>query len=103
MGRRAPGSGTGGRIGVGIVNASPVDTRTVRSIDVPIGSGRQTLRISATFAEDGTPEALILALGFGGVGGEPFNRPGWCDLPLSLPADAIPQLRAALEALEARP
>lgn len=73
------------------------ETRTVHSLDVPIGPGRQTLRVSVSRREDGEPESLVLATGFGG--GESFLRPGWESLPLRLPASIVPELRRVLDAL----
>lgn len=69
---------------------------TQRSVDVELGAGRRTLRLTL---EGG---ALILADGYGGgTGPEPFHRPSWGSGPLRLPAEAVPELRAALEKLEA--
>lgn len=74
-------------------------TQTVRTVDLPLGNGRGTLRIALTRAADGDPEQLTLVAGFGeGTG---FNRPGWCSSPLCLPAEVLPDLRAALADLVA--
>ena len=75
-------------------------TMTVRTVDLPLGPGRQTLRIILSRDENGTPEALSLALGFGGGdGSDPFTRPAWGQPLLQLPADAMGPLRGALSAL----
>jgi hypothetical protein len=83
---------------------TPVDptTRTVRSVDVPLGAGQQTLRCTLALDEHGEPEALILAAGFMTETGDgpSFLRPSWHDAPLRLPASALPALRDALEALD---
>lgn len=82
---------------------TPVDptTRTIRSIDIALGPGRQTMRCTLTLDEDGKAEALILASGFGGAEtGDPFLRPSWGEGPIRLPASVLPELRQALEALE---
>jgi hypothetical protein len=83
---------------------TPVDptTRTVRSVDVPLGPGRQTLRVTLTLDEHGEPETLILASGFvtDTEDGPSFLRPSWHDAPLRLPASALGALRDALEALD---
>ena len=77
-----------------------VETRAVQTLDLPLGPGRQTLRLILHRTEDGDPEALSLALGFGGGGtGEPFDRPAWGQPLLQLPADAMEPLRDALSAL----
>lgn len=76
-------------------------TRTVRSVDLALGAGRQTLRITLTYTEHGQPESVVLAAGFGGADtGDPFLRPGYLADPLVLPATVLPELLAALEALE---
>jgi hypothetical protein len=67
-------------------------TETHRVVDVPLG-GNRTLRVALT--ESG----LVLASGFGE--GAAFRRPHWCDGPLGIPATALPNLRRALEVLEA--
>lgn len=77
------------------------ETRTVRTVDVKLGPGRETLRVTLTTGEDGEPESLVLASGFGGGDtAEPFLRPGWGSSPLALPASVLPRLREALDALE---
>ena len=81
-----------------------VKTRAVQTLDLPLGPGRQTLRLILHRTEDGKPEALSLAFGFGGGDtGEPFDRPSWADRLLTLPADAIEPLREALGALDGLP
>ena len=75
-------------------------TRTTKTLDLPLGPGRQTLRLILHHDEHGTPEALSLALGFGGHDGSEFRRPGWGDPLLSLPASILPHLREALDRLE---
>lgn len=71
-------------------------THTATSIDVELGPGRRTLRVTLE------GDALILAEGFGGgTSPEPFHRPGWSAGPIRLPADALPELREAFEKLEA--
>ena len=74
-------------------------TRTVRTLDLPLGPGRQTLRLILHHDDLGTPEALTLAVGFGGCDGTPFSRPGWGDPLLTLPADVLPRLVDALDSL----
>ena len=77
-----------------------VETHTVETLDLPLGPGRQTLRLILHRDGAGQPEALSLALGFGGGDtGEPFDRPAWADRLLTLPADAIEPLRDALTVL----
>jgi hypothetical protein len=76
-------------------------TRTVRTVDVRLAAGRQTLRLILNRDENGDPEALSLALGYGGGGGpDPFTRPAWGEPVLQLPADAMESLRDALAALQ---
>lgn len=73
-------------------------TSLVKSIDVPLGSSRQTLRVSAM---DGV---VVLAVGFGGAQtGDPFLRPHWGEGPITVPARIVPQLRDALNALQCEP
>lgn len=80
-----------------------LQTRTVRTVDVKLGPGRETLRVTLTTGEDGKPEALVLASGFGGANSNsPFLRPDWGSSPLTLPASVLPLLREALDALEER-
>ena len=74
-------------------------TRTVQTMDLPLGPGRQTLRLILHHDEHGTPEALTLAVGFGGCDGTTFSRPGWGDPLLTLPADVLPRLVDALDSL----
>ena len=77
-----------------------VETRTVRTVDLSPGPGRQTVRLIFTRDEKGEPEALSLALGYGGGdGSDPFTRPAWGPPLLQLPADAMEPLRDALSAL----
>ena len=78
-----------------------VTTRTVRILDVPLGPGRQTLRLALVGAGSDEPPALILSIGFGGSDGTEFLRPPWADLPLRIPADRIPAIRQALAEIEA--
>ena len=75
-------------------------TRTTKTLDLPLGPGRQTLRLILHHDEHGAPEALSLALGFGGHDGSEFRRPGWGDPLMTLPASVLPRLRDALDALE---
>lgn len=76
------------------------ETRTVRTVDLKLGPGRETLRVTLTTDEDGEPKALVLASGFGGADtGTPFLRPGWGSSPLTLPASILPSLREALDGL----
>jgi hypothetical protein len=78
-----------------------IETHGVHVVDVPLGPGRQTLRVSLMAGPDGAG-VLTLAPGFGGAEtGDPFLRPDWCGLPVQLPAAALPALREALGALEA--
>ena len=76
------------------------DTRTASTLDLPLGVGRQTLRLILHRDGAGEPEALQLALGYGGSDGTPFNRPAWGEPLLSLPASALAPLREALAALD---
>lgn len=74
---------------------------SVQTVDLPLGTRRQTLRLTLTRDESGAPQSLVLASGFGGGDtNEPFIRPGWYDAPLALPADILPELREALRELE---
>ena len=78
-------------------------TRTVRSMDITLGPGRQTLRLTLTLDAEGAPDGLVLAAGFGGAEtGDPFLRPSYCSDPLVLPASVLPELRQALDALADR-
>ena len=74
-----------------------ITTRTIRSVDVRHGEGRCTLRISLALDENGEPETLVLATGFGT--GPQFHRPSWGEAPIAIPATSIPALRDALESL----
>jgi len=77
------------------------ETRTARTLDLPLGPGRETLRLALLGPGNDEGAALVLCTGFGGGGGpDPFTRPPWAGLPMRLPAEIIPQLRTALEALE---
>lgn len=79
---------------------TPTD-RTVRSVDLSLGPGRQTLRVTLTLDQHGQPESVVLAAGFGGAdSGDPFLRPAYLAEPLVLPASVLPELRQALDALE---
>lgn len=74
-----------------------VRTETSRVVDIPIAGG-STFRVAV--ARDGEAgDVLILAHGFGG-GDQPFRRPDYTGPPIRVPADVLPELRAALEALE---
>lgn len=76
------------------------ETRTVQTVDIPLGAGRRTLRLALTRGEDGELGALVLSAGFGGAEtGDPFLRPSWGEGPIRLPAEVMPELRAALDAL----
>lgn len=77
-----------------------VQTRKVRTLDLPLGPGRQTLRLALVGPGNEEPATLVLSIGFGGSDGTEFLRPPWADLPLRLPAEVIPRLREALAALE---
>ena len=70
-----------------------VKTESVRTIDVPLGVARATLRLIRSGDE------LMLCQGFGGSGA-PFDRPSWAGAPLQVPASLIPELRKALAALD---
>ncbi|HUF75362.1 MAG TPA: hypothetical protein VMM35_03755 [Longimicrobiales bacterium] len=66
--------------------------------DLALG-GDRTLRLTLVREEYGT--SIVFASGYGGAGsGREFRRPGWSEPPLALPASAIPELVAALQALE---
>ncbi len=76
------------------------DTRSITTLDLPLGVGRQTLRLILHRDEAGEPDALHLALGYGGMDGTQFHRPGWGEPLLSLPASIMGQLRDGIAALE---
>ena len=77
-------------------------TRTVETVDIALGPGRTTLRVSLSRSPAGEPDTLVLAAGFGGAEtGDPFLSPEWCGQPLTLPASVLPELRAVLERLAA--
>jgi hypothetical protein len=81
-------------------DAPTPETHTVRSVDLPLGAGRSTLRVSVMDGPGGD-RVVTLAPGFGGGDSDdPFLRPDWLGLPLQLPASIIPALRDALAALE---
>ncbi|MEX2532057.1 MAG: hypothetical protein WD960_14915 [Gemmatimonadota bacterium] len=72
-----------------------VTTTPLRQLDFSLGPARMTVRITRT------PDCLVIAMGHGGASsGDPFTRNAWDGPPLTLPADAVPKLRAALDALE---
>ena len=74
----------------------------VRSIDVPLGPGRMTLRVSYVTGDARGEASIVLACGFGGgATGDPFTRPDWQGSPLHLPASAAAGLIAALPELGA--
>jgi len=76
---------------------APTST-VLRQFDIELGHGR-TLRVSLVEDEHGA--SVVLASGYGGgSSGRTFHRPGWSEPPLSLPASALPELRAALEELQ---
>ncbi len=79
-----------------------VNTSTVRTVDLPLGPGGQTLRVIEHRDAQGRPEALSLAVGFGGADGS-FTRPSWGDRLLTLPASVSGPLRDALTALSDTP
>jgi hypothetical protein len=83
------------------VTPAPTERR-LRTVDVDLGAGRQTLRCTLALDGEGKPETLVLASGFMAetVDGPSFLRPSWHDAPLTLPASILPDLRAALEALD---
>ncbi|MDA1104649.1 MAG: hypothetical protein O2956_13755 [Gemmatimonadetes bacterium] len=62
-------------------------------IDLPCGGS--TLRLA--LIRDGSDGRLLIAHGFDS--GSAFHRPAWCTAPLTIPATAIPELRAALDVL----
>lgn len=65
-------------------------------IDLPAG-GNSTLRLA--LVDDGAAgRVVILSHGFGEGSG--FHRPAFCGTPVRLPASILPELRAALAALE---
>lgn len=81
--------------------SGPVQESTVRSVDVKLGSGRRTLRISRIEVDD-SEDTIIFASGFGGIdveGVDSFNRPHWLDGPVRIPANAIPGVLDALRSL----
>lgn len=69
-----------------------------RSVEIPLGPGRRTLRVTLTTDERGEREALVLASGFGT--GDGFRRPYWAGQPLSIGAHTLFALRAALASLD---
>jgi len=81
---------------------TPTDptTMTLRSVDVPLGAGQQTLRCTLALDERGEPQTLVLASGFLTGDAGSFFRPSWYDGPLRLPASILSDLRAALAALD---
>jgi hypothetical protein len=74
-----------------------VTAQRLRTIDVPLGPGRSTIRVALIEDADGQPETLVLSVGFGE--GVAYERPPWGDRPLALPAEIMPQLRDALDVL----
>lgn len=78
-------------------------TRQLRTLDLSLGPGCQTLRVAWVGPGEDEPAALVLSVGFGGSRGSAFLRPAWGDLPLRLPAEIIPRLVEALGALEEQP
>ena len=76
------------------------ETRTVRTLDLPLGPGRQTLRLALVGPGNEEEAALVISVGFGGSDGSEFLRPPWADLPIRLPAEIIPEFRKALAQLE---
>ena len=77
--------------------SAPITTRTVRTLDIPLGPGRTTLRLVLSDATAELPAELMLAWGFGT--GSEFSRPLWAGLPIQVPASIVPELIGALGAL----
>jgi hypothetical protein len=74
--------------------------RTLHALDVPRAGGR-TLRVVLELDDDGTPAALHLAVGWR-EGARWPAAPAWARREgLSIPAEAIEPLRAALDTLTA--
>lgn len=73
------------------------EDRQLRTLDLPMGEGRATLRLALMRDESGAPEALVLSCGFGV--GDGFHRHAWNDLPIRLPGSILPELRRALDVL----
>lgn len=71
-------------------------TETPLSRDVPTG-GTSTLRVTRT-RDESTADRIVIAHGFGT--GADFHRPAFCGSPITIPAGALADLRAALEDLD---
>jgi len=69
-----------------------------RVVDVPLQGGA-VLRV-AYVADAECGDSVVLSRGFGSDG-ERFHRPSWAGEPLVLPASVVPELLAALDALDA--
>ncbi len=71
-----------------------LERRTLDTLDVPLPGGR-VLRLALYLTSAGEPETLVLTLGWG-------EGRVWRECigdGLTLPADVLPALRAALDAL----
>lgn len=67
---------------------------TVRVIERPMGPGRATLRLALRLNEEGEPAELLVCAGFGE--GALFHRPSWGGSMISIPGDAVHEVRDAL-------
>jgi hypothetical protein len=72
--------------------------RTLHALDVPLAGGR-TLRVVLELDEDGTPDALHLAVGWPDAARWPAAGARARGEGLSIPGEHIGALRAALAAL----
>lgn len=71
--------------------------RTLDTLDLPLGPGRPTVRLTLTRDEDGEAVELGIAVGHGGgKSPDPF-RP---DRGVAVPGAVLPRLRSALDALD---
>lgn len=74
-----------------------IERRTLEALDLPLGPGRPTMRLTLTRDVEGEPVELGIAVGFGGGEGPYCSRP---DRDVALPGEVLPRLRGALEELE---
>lgn len=75
-----------------------IERRTLETVDLPIGPGRPTVRLTLTRDEEGGPVELGVAVGHGGGDGPDPFRP---DRGVAVPGGVLPRLREALDALAA--
>lgn len=73
----------------------------VRSVDVALGPGRATLRVSLVEGDGDSAPTVILAAGFGGAA--TFHRPPWLDGPIRVPVTVVADVVAALQTLAGDP